>query len=84
MPTHYYHIVGDSDADVFPLDTTLTDSADIAEEAAQDLFDKHDGWECAWPQDFVILTAHRRELGRHRVDRQDEPTFHARAIPKET
>ena len=49
----------------------------LAEQAAEDLHDNHDGWECSWPLVLVLLTADGLELGSFEVEREHTPTFNA-------
>lgn len=47
----------------------------VAEDAAQDYFDNHDGWESSWPLTFVILDEDFNELGQFVVDMEAVPSF---------
>lgn len=48
----------------------------LAETAAQDLWDNHDGWEAIWPITFQIF--HKgQSLGKFMVDMEAEPVFYA-------
>jgi|WetSurMetagenome_2_1015567.scaffolds.fasta_scaffold183234_3 hypothetical protein len=49
----------------------------VAEDAAQDYHDRHDGWESVWPLTIVILDEELNELGRFSVEREAVPQFHA-------
>jgi hypothetical protein len=49
----------------------------MAEDAAQDYFDNHDGWESTWPLTFVILDEDLNELGSFVVEMEAVPQFWA-------
>ena len=55
---------------------TETGSRWIAEEAAQDFFHNHDGWEAIWPVEFTLFNDGQR-LGCFTVDVEPQPIFHA-------
>ena len=52
----------------------------MAESAAEDYFDNHDGWESKWPLRIAIWDADGNKLGECDVDREDRPHFIASAI----
>ena len=64
---------------------TTRDSFDrwMAQDAARDYHNAHDGWEASWPLEFSL---HEREGGpeitRFEVQREAEPVFYAAAIAK--
>lgn len=47
----------------------------VAQDAAMDYHNNHDGWESSWPLDFIILDEEGRELGRFEIDREYDPCF---------
>jgi hypothetical protein len=49
----------------------------LAQVAAEDFHSHHDGWECSWPLDFVILREDGSEVGRYIVERETVPEFFA-------
>lgn len=49
----------------------------IAEDAAVDWFNNHDGYESSWPLEFQILRMDGTEIGRFIVDMQPVPAFSA-------
>jgi hypothetical protein len=48
----------------------------LAEEAAEDFFSEHDGWECAWPLAFRVFDGDV-DLGLWSVDMESRPHFMA-------
>lgn len=91
---HFWYSVIDDGPDRYRAETyrTLTPSAlaretspaalcDAADDAAMDFHSNHDGWEAHWPLTFAIFaTEDGAELGRCEVERELEPSFHARLI----
>lgn len=65
----------------FDIDTGWAeDSPDyIAEEAAKDYYENHDGWEASWPQNITIYKGDN-VLGKFEVNLEHEPTFSANEI----
>jgi hypothetical protein len=55
----------------------------VAEDAAEDYHNRHDGWEDSWPLTFVILDEELNELGRFSVEREAVPQFSASRIENE-
>jgi hypothetical protein len=47
----------------------------LAEDAAENYHDAHDGWEASWPLEIVVVG-----IGRFSVDREAVPQFRARTI----
>lgn len=48
------------------------------DDAAEDYFYSHDGWEAKWPLTFALYESEDGpELGRCEVDMETVPTFHA-------
>lgn len=55
----------------------------MAQEAASDYHDNHDGWESSWPLVFSLHeTQGGPELARFEVQREAEPVFYAAAMAK--
>ncbi len=53
----------------------------MAQEAASDYHNGHDGWEANWPLEFSLHeTEGGPELARFEVQREAEPVFYAAAI----
>lgn len=48
----------------------------LAEDAAEDFFHNHDGWECKWPMVFNVYDDDKH-LGRYSVDVEHQPHFSA-------
>ena len=48
----------------------------LAEEAAEDYFNNHDGWESSWPLTFTIFQDEKK-IGQIVVDMETVPRFHA-------
>lgn len=65
----------------FSLDTSFDlESLDyIAEEAAEDYQENHDGWEAVWPVEISIFNGDEL-LGKYEVHREYEPRFSANEI----
>lgn len=54
-----------------------------AEEAAEDYWQNHDGWESTWPLTFALYeTEDGPELHRFRVEEESEPVFSAYSLPE--
>lgn len=53
------------------------DIDELAESAAEDFWNNHDGFEASWPINFEILTADGVPLGKRRVEQDVEPVFSA-------
>lgn len=47
----------------------------VAEDAAEDFYHNHDGWESTWPLNFVILDEDFNELGKFVVNMEAVPSF---------
>ncbi len=62
-----------------------SDIENIAQEAADDFFSNHDGWECRWPKDFIIYSEDKKLLGMCEVEQEAQPFFCAsiKEAPKE-
>jgi hypothetical protein len=52
----------------------------LAEQAAENYHQKHDGWESSWPITFIIRKEDGSEIGRYEVDREIAPQFFARKV----
>ncbi len=50
---------------------------EIAQEAAEDYFHQHDGWESVWPIDFYIYE-NDKLIGVCNVEKESQPLFTAR------
>lgn len=77
---------GDSD-DVFEFDIAdgiTWDNEALAEMAAEDYFDCHDGWESKWPLAFTLLDKLGAVIEHFVVHREDVPSFTAHARPERT
>lgn len=55
----------------------------LAQLAAEDYHDEHDGWEDSWPVTLTIWLTDRTPIGKFKVDREYEPVFCARAVKEE-
>lgn len=51
----------------------------LAEEAAEDFFHKHEGWDCEWPLAFLVYS-NGAHLGTWSVDMESRPAFSALQI----
>ena len=56
----------------------------MAEAAAQDYWDNHDGWETSWPINITIWDADGNKLGECEVEMETVPTFSAGEITAES
>ena len=59
----------------------------VAEDAAEDFYSCHAGWESSWPVDFYLFTNDGIFLGCYPVDRETNPAFYAgprKDAPQET
>ena len=63
--------------ETYDLESPFTYGADIADCAAKDFHSSHDGWECSWPLEFLILREDGSEVGLYSVERESEPVFYA-------
>lgn len=52
----------------------------LAEDAAEDFHNNHDGWESEWPLTFNIYDTDDNLLGTCTVDREHNPTFSASKV----
>ena len=76
---HYYlpHLEGRDATYALPEHSDYGHCAMTAEEAAEDFFFNHDGWELrTWPITIVLVGADGAE-SRWRVQREDHPQFDA-------
>jgi hypothetical protein len=51
----------------------------VAEDAGQDNYDNHDGWEDSWPMKFEIFSE-GKSLGVYWVNMEAEPRFYANEV----
>jgi hypothetical protein len=88
-PTYFWYTVNDpGDADEryrvkynFSLSGLAGDLLFAAEEAAEDYYSAHDGWESSWPLTFVFYDSEDGpEIGRCEVECESVPSFHARTL----
>ena len=54
----------------------------LAEAAAENYHDRHDGWESLWPLVLVIRDENGSEIGTYEVDREAVPHFTVREVKK--
>lgn len=79
----FYAILEHCDESITPGDLILMnlyflgETSEMAEWAAKDYHQRHDGWEAAWPLTFVLFDENEKEIGRYLVDREVEPIFRA-------
>lgn len=52
----------------------------LAEEAAEDFYNNHDGWEWHWPADFEVFLD-GQSLGRRRVETEAVMSFRSGDVP---
>jgi hypothetical protein len=52
----------------------------VAEDAAQDYHQNHDGWEASWPLEITLLHLDGTLIGKFSVDRDYDPVFSARKL----
>jgi hypothetical protein len=80
-----YYVVGVNDeTDPYVFESKLTEThwgPYIAQDAAQDFFDNHDGTEDAWPLVFVLLRDDGTEFSRCKVGWEAVPQFWAYPMP---
>lgn len=48
----------------------------VAESAAEDFYDNHDGWESSWPIELALYNG-ETALGRYSVGLEHRPSFYA-------
>jgi hypothetical protein len=75
LPEH-----GQSADDSYTVDVEWGDADPelIADDAAQDYFNEHDGWESSWPLTIVVVLQDGTER-KFSVDMESVPRFFARA-----
>jgi len=80
----FYRVIDDCEDSYYELDDffVLDDDPELAaQEAAEDYFTNHDGWESNWP---LTIALHETEGGpekcRFRVDLETEPVFCAKRV----
>jgi hypothetical protein len=76
---YYIEDHGGSPEDCFELKTKWSEKylRWVAQDAAENYWNNHDGWEASWPLEFVILGDELEELGRFTVDMEAVPQFYA-------
>jgi hypothetical protein len=74
--TYEYTTFGDDERYEFHSNFVPESKEWVAEDAAEDFFNNHDGWECTWP---VALTVYSGDecLGSFSVDMETVPRFSA-------
>lgn len=75
--THSYKVPRFGDHIVDEVPSSALSGRDLAKTAADDFHSNHDGWECSWPLEFVILREDGSEVGTYSVEREAEPVFYA-------
>lgn len=50
---------------------------DVAEEAAEDYYHNHDGWDSSWPQIIYVWNEDEEYLGASEVEMEAQPHFYA-------
>ena len=75
----FYAVDGEGFDNSFEMETNWTRyrAHYIAEEAAKQYHQNHDGWEATWPLDFEIFLENGESLGIYTVEREYEPFFSA-------
>ena len=74
----YKYQVGRDDLQfAFDIKSSNDDVEEIAQEAADDFFSNHDGWEHSWPSDFYIYGEDGLLLGACKVEMEMTPYFSA-------
>lgn len=75
------HFTYEVDGQRYDLFSVFASSAPhwIAEEAGEDFYSNHDGWECSWPMEFTIFE-HDVSIGRFNVSVEFEPRFDAEQL----
>ena len=74
---------GTTAEDAYECDTTWSDEFPhrVAEDCADDYHSNHDGWECSWPIELVVLSQFANEpLGTFEIDRETTPVFYAHEV----
>lgn len=56
------------------------DAEYLAEDAAENFHDLHDGWESEWPIVFRIFDANGNSIGDFEVEREHRPVFSAVSV----
>lgn len=79
--TKYQYVVNNGDLeDGFEIDS-IWDMKErlfeyVAQDAAEDYHNNHDGWESSWPVD-ITLFHDGKEIGKFSVDMETVPAFYA-------
>jgi len=75
--TYFYYVVEDGGGpdDAHRINSGSTAPDDVAEEAAKDYHQHHNGWEATWPLTFGLLDSDRKEIGLFSVERESVPQF---------
>jgi hypothetical protein len=73
----YRYKVDDPDFDrkAFEFQTPSEYLRHVAQDAANDYYQKHDGWEAIWPCGFYIFDTEGNLLGVFTVEREYDPVF---------
>ena len=74
----YTYTAGEGNQYHIDLDTIWDDDdpEGIAEDAARDYYNNHDGWESSWPREIEVFSGFR-SLGRFLVHLEHMPYFNA-------
>ncbi|TGQ19272.1 hypothetical protein [Mesorhizobium sp. M00.F.Ca.ET.217.01.1.1] len=77
MTKHTYEYTFDKEEERYEFDSNFVpDSHWVFEDAAEDFYHNHDGWECGWPIRFDVYHGDRW-LGTKEVHMEMEPRFRA-------
>ena len=83
----YFYSVGDKDFnDAFEIEVKYQyidySVEDVAEEAAEDYYDNHDGWEATWPQTIHVWNDKEEYLGAADVHVEYQSSFYGYPLEK--
>jgi hypothetical protein len=77
-----YRVPEHSQDNEYEVATPYDDPLLVAEAAADDYFDEHDGWESRWPLVFRLFTEDGEEVGDFLVELEARPHFSAGRVEK--
>ena len=76
LSEYWYSVEEDRSSARYSFKTATYDEHVAAEEAAEDYFNNHDGWEARWPRTFTLYKSeHGEAVARLTVDMETQPSF---------
>lgn len=79
MSKNTYEYAIENEEDKYTFESALDNSSWVAEDAAEDFYNNHDGWEATWPIEFSIFSG-EKFVGTFSVDCEAVPHFMAYPI----